>query len=285
MLRRLLGERVELRSTLATDLGSVKADPSQIEQVILNLAVNARDAMPNGGVVTVETANVELDETYAASHPHAKVGPHVMLSFTDTGTGMSYETQMRVFEPFFTTKEKGKGTGLGLAMVFGIVRQSGGTIWLHSELGQGTTFKIFLPRTDDVVSHVSVPSTEPRPQATETLLVVEDDTSVRQVVISILRRLGYRVLAAESPRHAIELCRAPEEIHLVISDIMMPEKSGPELVAELKQIRPSMKTLFISGYGDAASVPSGTLDDGANFLQKPLTPEVLADKIGSILRA
>ncbi|HVW27698.1 MAG TPA: response regulator [Polyangiaceae bacterium] len=285
MLRRLLGERIELKSVMATDLGMVKADPSQIEQVVMNLVVNARDAMPNGGVVTIETANVELDETYAASHPHAKTGPHVMLSLTDTGTGMSYETQMKVFEPFFTTKEKGKGTGLGLAMVFGIVRQSGGTIWLHSELGQGTTFKIFLPRSDDAVSEAKVTVTTTRAQAVETLLVVEDDPSVRQVVISILRRLGYRVLAAESSRHAMELCRAPEEIHLVISDVMMPEKNGPELVAELKQIRPAMKTLFISGYTDAAVVPSGTLENEVHFLQKPLTPEALAEKVGRILRS
>jgi two-component system cell cycle sensor histidine kinase/response regulator CckA len=283
MLKRLLGEAIELHSTMSTDLGMVRADPSQIEQVILNLAVNARDAMPKGGRLTIETANVELDDTYAASHPDAKAGPHVMLSVTDTGTGMSHETQMKVFEPFFTTKEKGKGTGLGLAMVFGIVRQSGGTIWLHSEPGHGTTFKIFLPRSDDVVGEATIASTKPRTESGETLLVVEDDPSVRQVLISILRRLGYRVLAAENPRHAVELCRAPEEIHLVISDVMMPEKNGPELVSELKQIRPAMKTLLISGYTDAAIVPSGTPDE-VYFLQKPVTPEALADKVGRILR-
>jgi len=284
MLRRLVGELVEVRSILASDLGTVKADPGQIEQVILNLVVNARDAMPKGGRVTIETANVELDEAYAASHPHAKAGPHVMLSVTDTGTGMSRETQTKVFEPFFTTKEKGKGTGLGLAMVFGIVRQSGGTIWLHSEVGHGTTFKIFLPRSDDPVAEPVVNSTTPRAAAAaETMLVVEDEPSVRQVLINILRRLGYRVLAAESPEHAVELCRAPEEIHLVISDVMMPQKSGPELVAELKRIRPAMKTLFISGYTDAAIVPPGTPENDVHFLQKPVTPEALANKVRRIL--
>jgi two-component system cell cycle sensor histidine kinase/response regulator CckA len=282
MLRRLVGELVELKTVTTPELGRVRADPSQLEQVILNLVVNARDAMPAGGRVTIETANVDLDEAYAASHPHANAGPHVMLSVTDTGTGMPRETQAKVFEPFFTTKEKGKGTGLGLAMVFGIVRQTGGTIWLHSEIGHGTTFKIFLPRSDDPVEHQTRPPPA-RVQGAETLLVVEDDTSVRQVVISILRRLGYRVLAAESPDHALELCRAPEEIHLVISDVMMPAKSGPDLVRELKVIRPTLKTLFISGYTDTSIIPPGSPDTGVFFLQKPITPDGLANKLREIL--
>ncbi|HEX4339656.1 MAG TPA: response regulator [Polyangiaceae bacterium] len=283
MLRRLVGELVEVKAVTEPDLGRVRADPGQLEQVILNLVVNARDAMPAGGCVTIETANVELDAAYAASHPHAKAGPHVMLSVTDNGMGMSRETQAKVFEPFFTTKEKGKGTGLGLAMVFGIVRQSGGTIWLHSEVNHGTTFKVFLPRSDDDLKESVSRPPPPRVQGAETLLVVEDDTSVRQVVISILRRLGYRVLAAESPEHAIELCRAPEEIHLVISDVMMPQKSGPELVKELKVIRPGMKTLFISGYTDTSIIPPGSPDTGTYFLQKPITPDALSKKLRDIL--
>ncbi len=283
MLRRLVGELVEVKVVTSPDLGRVRADPGQIEQVILNLVVNARDAMPSGGRVVIETANVDLDETYAASHPHAKAGSHVMLSVTDTGTGMSRETQAKVFEPFFTTKEKGKGTGLGLAMVFGIVRQSGGTIWLHSEQGHGTTFKIFLPRSLEDLKEASSPPPAPREEGAETILVVEDDPSVRQVLISILRRLGYRVLAAENPAHAIELCRAPEPIHLVISDVMMPEKSGPELVRELNLIRPDMKTLFVSGYTDTSILPPGTSESGVHFLQKPITPDGLASKVREVI--
>jgi CheY-like chemotaxis protein len=254
-----------------------------VEQVIINLVVNARDAMPNGGKLTIETANVELDEAYASTHPHALPGPHVMLAVTDTGTGMSRETQARVFEPFFTTKEKGKGTGLGLAMVFGIVRQSGGTIWLYSEPGHGTTFKIYLPRTDDSQSVVAKSTPPPRYEGVETVLVVEDDPSVRQVVVSILVRLGYRVLAADTPEHARELCRSPETIHVVISDVMMPLTSGPELVAELLSLRPSLKTLFISGYTDNSIVANGTLDAGMQFLQKPITPDGLARKLREVL--
>ena len=283
MLQRLVGELVEVHSVMATDLGTVKVDPGQIEQVIVNLVVNARDAMLKGGRVTIETANVELDEDYAAAYPPAKAGPHVMLAVSDTGMGMSPETQAKVFEPFFTTKEKGKGTGLGLAMVFGIVRQNGGTIVLQSELGQGTTFKIFLPRTDDPVAEVAPRALVPQAEGGETLLVVEDEPSVRQVLINILTRLGYRVLAAEGPKQALELCRTSAEIDLVVSDVMMPDLSGPELVSELKKVRPYVKTLFISGYTDAAIVPPGTPENQVHFLQKPVTPESLGHKVRSIL--
>jgi signal transduction histidine kinase len=283
MLRRLIGERVILTTMAHPDLGRVRADPGQVEQVIINLVVNARDAMPNGGKLTIETANVDLDEAYASTHPHAQPGRHVMLAVTDTGIGMSRETQARVFEPFFTTKEKGKGTGLGLAMVFGIVRQSGGTIWLYSEPGHGTTFKIYLPRTDDSQSVVAKSIPSPRYEGVETVLVVEDDPSVRQVVVSILVRLGYRVLAADTPEHAREVCRSPETIHVVISDVMMPLTSGPDLVAELLSLRPSLKTLFISGYTDNSIVANGTLDACMQFLQKPITPDGLARKLREVL--
>jgi two-component system cell cycle sensor histidine kinase/response regulator CckA len=282
MVRRLIGERVQLTTIAHPDLGRVRADPGQMEQVIINLVVNARDAMPNGGKLTIETANVELDEAYATTHPHARPGPHVMLAVSDTGVGMSRDTQARVFEPFFTTKEKGKGTGLGLAMVFGIVRQSGGTIWLYSEPGHGTTFKIYLPHTEER-STVTKSAPLPRYEGIETVLVVEDDPSVRQVVVSILVRLGYRVLAADTPQHARELCSSPETIHVVISDVMMPLTGGPELVTELLGLRPSLKALFISGYTGNSIVANGTLDAGMHFLQKPITPDALARKLREVL--
>ncbi len=270
MVRRLIGESVELETIPGDDLGRVKADPGLLEQVVMNLVVNARDAMPNGGKLTIETGNVSLDDAYVSSHPDATSGPHVMLAVSDTGTGMSKDTQARVFEPFFTTKDTGKGTGLGLATVFGIVRQSGGTIWLYSEVGRGTTFKIFLPVSD-----------EPASPAARSL--AEDEPSVRQVVASILSRLGYRVLVSESAEHAIELCKSPEAIHLAVSDVMMPGMSGPVLVQHLRALRPSLKVLHISGYTDNSVVRHGMLEPGLHFLQKPITPDALARKVREVL--
>jgi len=248
----------------------------------VNLVVNARDAMPEGGTLTIETANVDLDESYASTHPDSKPGPYVMLAITDTGSGMPPETQARVFEPFFTTKEKGKGTGLGLATVFGVVRQSGGTIWLYSELGHGTTFKIYLPRTEERDVQRARSSPPGALNGHETILVVENDPKVRQVVVGILRRFGYHVLAAESPQHAVDICMTPEAIHLVISDVMMPGTSGPDVVAQLVSLRSSLKTLFISGYTDNSVVAHG-VEAGARFLQKPITPDALGRKVREIL--
>jgi len=284
MLQRILGEDVELVSMPPKAAGRVKADPSHIEQVILNLVVNARDAMPTGGKLTLETANVVLDEDYARSHLPAKAGPYVMLAVSDTGVGMDRETQARIFEPFFTTKDIGTGTGLGLSTVFGIVQQSGGNIWVYSEPGKGTTFKVYLPRVDDDVDapkpHVA-PATL---RGTETILLVEDEEQVRTVVVNILRRQGYRVFPAQHAGEALLLCESyPEAIDLLITDVVMPQMSGPELARRLARTRPGMKVLCMSGYTDDSIVRHGVLESGVAFLQKPVTPATLASKVREIL--
>jgi two-component system cell cycle sensor histidine kinase/response regulator CckA len=284
MLQRILGEDVELVSVPSRSAVRIVADPGHIEQVILNLVVNARDAMPRGGKLTIETTNVVLDEDYALSHLPAKAGPHVMLAVSDTGTGMDRETQARIFEPFFTTKEKGKGTGLGLSTVFGIVRQSGGNIWVYSEPGKGTTFKVYLPRVDaevDVQKAQVIPATL---RGTETILLVEDEEQVRAIVLSILRRQGYRVLAAQHAGEALLLCeRHPEAIDLMVTDVVMPQMSGPELARRLSQTRPDMKVLCMSGYTDDSIVRHGVLESGVAFLQKPVTPALLSRKVREVL--
>ena len=287
MLGRLLGEQIEMRTIAAVPLWSVKADPSQIEQVIMNLAVNARDAMPAGGKLTIETANVQLDQSYVSTHLGTRVGPHVMLAVSDTGVGIDRALHDRIFEPFFTTKEVGKGTGLGLATVFGIVQQSGGSIWLYSELGQGTTFKVYLPR----VEHVDAPApvevvTVSGVRASETILLVEDEDQVRQVTEQILRRNGYRVLTAESPAEALVVSGQYQgRIHLLLTDVVMPGMNGRQLAGELAPSRPGMRVLFMSGYTDNAIVHHGILDEGVSFLQKPLRPDVLLRKVRELLDA
>lgn len=284
MLKRLIGEDVDLVTILAESLWPVKADPGQIEQVLLNLAVNARDAMPNGGKLTIQTANVEMEKGYSQRHLLVLPGPYVLLTFSDTGCGMDAQTQARVFEPFFTTKEKGKGTGLGLAMVYGIVKQSGGYIWVYSEVGKGTTFKIYLPRSVEVVE------SEPRrdgvmaQQGTETLLLVEDEDAVRLLVRSVLEEKGYRVLEARGGEEALKLseqCGGP--IELLVTDVVMPQMSGPELAGRLAKSRPQIKVLYISGYTDSAVLNQGVLDSGAALLQKPFSPQALARKVREVL--
>jgi signal transduction histidine kinase/ActR/RegA family two-component response regulator len=285
MLRRVLGEDVDLRTVVDPELGLVKADPGQIEQVIFNLALNARDAMPTGGKLTIETGNYELDELYAREHAEIAPGPHVMLAVSDTGQGMDKGTQARIFEPFFTTKEQGKGTGLGLSTVFGIVKQSGGSIWLYSEPGAGSTFKIYLPRCQgDVQRRSSMPPPPKLTGGTETILLVEDEDQVRQVVHGILRRAGYTVLAAKEPTEAAAICEQHAgSIHLLLTDVVMPQRSGRELAEQIATIEPGIKVLFMSGYTNDAILHHGVLAAGVAFLQKPLTPESITRKVRAVL--
>jgi two-component system cell cycle sensor histidine kinase/response regulator CckA len=286
MLQRILGEDVSLVSLTTKSSGRVKVDPSHIEQVILNLVVNARDAMPTGGKLTIETTSVVLDEGYAMNHLPAKAGPHVMLAVSDTGTGMDRETQKRIFEPFFTTKGTGKGTGLGLSTVFGIVQQSGGHIWVYSEPGKGTTFKIYLPRVDaklDVLNPSVTPTTL---RGTETVLLVEDEEQVRTVVLAVLRRQGYHVIPAQNGGEALLLCeKHPGAIDLLLTDVVMPSMSGPELARRLAATRPEMRVLCMSGYTDDSIVRHGVLESGVAFIQKPITPASLTAKVREVLDA
>jgi two-component system cell cycle sensor histidine kinase/response regulator CckA len=289
MLRRLLGEDVELAVQTAADLGLVFADPTQIDQVIVNLAVNSRDAMPTGGKLTIELQNVNFDAAAAAAHLDVFPGDYVLVSVKDTGVGMDEETKARVFEPFFTTKEQGKGTGLGLATVFGIVRQSGGHIWVSSAPGQGTTFELYLPRHQGSPTDARPsppPAREDVPRGTETILLVEDDDQVRTIVSTVLRRLGYTVLTAQNGGDALLACEQhPALIHLLLTDVVMPRMSGRHLAERLATIRPAMKVLFMSGYTDDAVVRHGVLASGLAFLQKPVAPATLGRKVRSVLDA
>jgi PAS domain S-box-containing protein len=286
MLRRLLGEDVELGTRLAPTTGRVKADPGQLEQVIMNLAVNARDAMPNGGKLTLETANVDLDEGYAADHYPARAGPFVLLAVSDTGSGMSAETQAHMFEPFFTTKEKGKGTGLGLATVYGIVKQSGGFIWVYSEVGHGTTFKIYLPRVEELAERPSQPAQTPARAArgTETVLVVEDEAPVRSVARQVLERHGYTVLEAPSAEAALDIAtRYSGIIHLLLTDVVMPGLNGRELASRLANLRPEARVIFMSGYTGDDVTRHGVLEPGSTYVQKPFTPDAIARRVREVL--
>ncbi|MCP4011210.1 MAG: response regulator [Proteobacteria bacterium] len=288
MLRRVIGEDIALETVLDQQLGQVKADPGQIEQVLMNLVVNARDAMPKGGSLTIETADVYLDEDYARRHVGVAPGPYARLAVSDTGTGMDAEMQTRIFEPFYTTKSKGQGTGLGLATVHGIVNQSGGHIWVYSELGHGTTFKVYLPRSE---------VTEERPThretakdaacGSETILVVEDDQGVRELVQEILSDFGYQVLPADCGETARRICAEHEgPIHLMLTDVVMPGgQSGPQVAEVLALQYPQMKVLYMSGYTDSAIVHHGILDPDIAFIHKPFMPIDLAVKVRETLRA
>ncbi|MDB4997895.1 MAG: hypothetical protein JWM74_5327 [Myxococcaceae bacterium] len=286
MLRRLIGEDVELTTLGGPELGTIMVDPGQMEQVIMNLAVNARDAMPRGGKLTIETADVVLDEAYAATHVGVKPGPHVMLAVTDTGSGMDKATQAHMFEPFFTTKGVGKGTGLGLATVFGIVRQSEGTVWVESELGRGTTFRVYFPTAATSVVSSNTPAVEVRGalRGTETILLVEDEERLRILARSILRKYGYTVLDAQSAGDAFLLCEQhAESIDLLLTDVVMPRMSGRELSERLLKVRPQMKVLYMSGYTDDAVMRHGILESSIAFLQKPITPDALVRKVRTVL--
>jgi PAS domain S-box-containing protein len=284
MLQRILGADVDLVSLPTQPLGRVRADRSNLEQVIMNLVVNARDAMPRGGKLTMETDNVVLDDAYAQAHLGVKPGPHVMLAVSDTGTGIDKVTLARIFEPFFTTKESGKGTGLGLSTVFGVVQQSGGSVWVYSEVGKGTTFKVYLPRVDAAVEIAgeTVPPTTLR--GSETILLVEDDDQVRIVARGILQRAGYHVIDARNAGEALlHSEKHPGTIHLLLSDVVMPQVSGPELAKRLASARPDMKVLCMSGYTDDSIVRHGVLEAHIAYIQKPITPETLTTRVREVL--
>jgi len=284
MLVRLIGEDIELVTLASPHAGLVRADPSQMEQVILNLAVNSRDAMPRGGKLTIETANVDLDAAYAKRHVGVKPGPYVMLAVSDTGSGMDAETQSHMFEPFFTTKEKGRGTGLGLPTVYGIVKQSGGNIWVYSELGRGTSFKIYLPRVDPIATAKAEGPLSRTARGTETILVVEDDVNVRQLVVECLTTAGYTVLEAPDAHAAVHLhAHYGSAIALLLTDVVLPKISGPELARSLQRAAPGLRVLFMSGYTDNAIGRHGVLEPGIAFLQKPFTSAGLTSKVRDAL--
>jgi PAS domain S-box-containing protein len=285
MLRRLIGEDIQLTAKLDLALARIKADPGQIEQVLVNLVVNARDAMPQGGNLTIETATVELDHEYADRHVGVLPGQYVMLAVSDTGTGMDEATKARIFDPFFTTKEKGKGTGLGLSTVYGIVKQSGGSLWVYSEPGHGTTFKVYLPQLATAPQTTEAKPIEPAPAGgSETVLLVEDEDVVRGLAKKILEQSGYKVLAAARGEEAIRLgMECPETIHLLLTDVVMPETSGKEVADRLRELLPGLRVVFMSGYTDEAIVHHGVLDSNVEFIQKPFTPNALVRKVREVL--
>ncbi|PYY00916.1 MAG: hypothetical protein DMG64_15860 [Acidobacteria bacterium] len=284
LLHRLLGEDIDLFTVLEQGLGRVKADPGQVEQVVMNLAVNARDAMPQGGKLTIETVNIDLDEAYVRDHPAVKAGRYVMIAVSDNGTGMPDKVKSRIFEPFFTTKEVGKGTGLGLSTVYGIVKQSGGYIWVYSEVDRGSTFKVYLPRVDAPVEAPISRSLQPARHGSETVLLVEDEDGVRSLIRQVLHKHGYNVLEARNSGEALLMCeRHPGKIDMLLTDVVLQQMSGRELAERLLKLRPEMKVLYVSGYADDAIVHHGVLTAGMAFLQKPFTTEALARKIRYVL--
>jgi two-component system cell cycle sensor histidine kinase/response regulator CckA len=286
MLQPLLGERIQIELHTAAQVSTVKADPGQLEHILMNLAVNARDAMPRGGTISLQTANADLSEDFARSHPGAAPGRYVILSVADTGSGMDAETMAHVFEPFFTTKEPGKGTGLGLSMVYGIVKQSGGYITVDSKLGQGTRFRVYLPRVDEP-EELPPPDSgpAPRPAGSGTILLVEDEVAVRELVEAILTSHGYKVLTADTASHATTLCRSyGEPIDVLLTDVVMPGVAGPELARELLVLRPTLKIIYMSGYPGESLIEEGLTAEGVALLQKPFTASALEEKIRRVLR-
>jgi len=282
MFQRVIGEDIQLATVAAPGLGRVLADPGQIEQVLMNLVINARDAMPEGGKVTIETSNADLDESYTATHLGAKPGPYVLLAVSDTGVGMDAKTQKQIFEPFFTTKEK--GTGLGLATVYGIVKQSGGNIWVYSEVGKGTAFKVYLPRVTQSEPTFKTSVATANSGGTETILLVEDAVSLRTVTATFLRGVGYQVLEAGGGAEAdAVLATHKQPVHLLLTDVVMPEISGVELARQLQSRQPGLKALFISGYTDDALVRHGVLEAGIFILSKPFSRDALLSKVRAVL--
>jgi CheY-like chemotaxis protein len=268
----------------ASAIGLVRVDPSSIEQVVMNLVVNARDAMPTGGKLTIETSNIELEERYAGGQLGTSPGPYVVLSVTDTGTGMERATLDRIFEPFFTTKETGKGTGLGLSTVFGIAKQGGGDVKVHSQPGVGTTFKVYLPRADAVVEVDRVRPPSPTVRGSETILLAEDDDQVREAARNILRRHGYVVLEARNAGEALLISESHDgPIDLLVTDVVMPVMSGPTLARRLARARPQLKVLCMSGYADDVAVRHGVIEAAFTYLQKPITVESLTRRVREVL--
>ena len=283
MLRRVIGEDIELNTVLDPKLGYIKADPNMLEQVVLNLAVNSRDAMPDGGRLTVETSNIYLDDNYASHHVGISPGSYVMLSVSDNGAGMDANTQGRIFEPFFTTKDVGRGTGLGLSTVYGVVKQSGGNIWVYSEVGQGTIFKVYLPRVDEHIKEITQDTDSlSLPVGSEKILLVEDDALVRNVAREIIASQGYTVLEASNMADALRHCAENADIALLLSDVVMPKVNGKELSEKLTKLLPGMRVLFMSGYSETV-IHNGVLDEGVNFIQKPFTPIALLRKLREVL--
>ena len=287
MLQRIIGEHIEIKMTLAKDLARVKADAGQLEQVLMNLSVNARDAMPQGGKLRLETRNIELDEDFVRAHIGSAAGPHTLLAVSDTGMGMDLATQARIFEPFFTTKGPGQGTGLGLAMVYGVVKQSGGYISVHSEVGKGTTFKIYLPQMAETAeTTASKKPQEGRKQGSETVLLVEDDAAVRELVDSMLTAQGYKVLVSQNQQDLETICeRHPGRIHLLLTDMVLPGLNGREIAKRVGSLRPEVKVLFMSGYTDDALIHDHGFEETFAFLQKPFSSVALAAKIREVLDA
>jgi two-component system, cell cycle sensor histidine kinase and response regulator CckA len=284
MLRRLIGEDVDLSLKLSPEVGNIKADPGHIEQVIFNLATNARDAMPGGGHLTIETASVYLDDTYTKTHLGVEPGRYVMIAVTDTGEGMDLDTKRQIFEPFFTTKEKGKGTGLGLATVYGIVKQAGGDIWVYSEKGRGTTFKLYFPSVTQPALESSDANGSRPIAGNETILVVEDEQGVRELTAKMLKRMGYSVLTAAGGPEALELVRRHAgEIAMLLTDVIMPNMNGMQLAEELRRLRPEIKVVYVSGYTENTIGHHGSTDDGAAFIAKPFNREELGRKVRSVL--
>ena len=284
MLRRLIAEDIELRFSPGHEIGQVTADAGQIEQVVMNLAVNARDAMPGGGILTIETCNAELDDRYASARPAMRPGRYVALVVSDNGSGMDAETRAHLFEPFFTTKAQGQGTGLGLTTVLNIVKQSGGTLEVRSEPGHGTSIKVYLPRTDLPAVTETETSISLAVHGSETILLVEDEEQVRSLIRDTLRREGYKVLDAPNAAEARRVSAAHKgPIHLLISDVVMPKEGGRDLAGSLLSSRPEMKVLFMSGYTDQATVNSRWLGDKSGFIQKPFTPAALTRKVRELL--
>jgi PAS domain S-box-containing protein len=287
MLRRVIGEDIDLVTLLQPDLGKIKADPGQIEQVLMNLVVNARDAMPTGGKMTIETRHVYLDEGYAAAHVAVQPGHYVMLAISDNGTGMNAETAKRIFDPFFTTKGVGKGTGLGLSTVYGIIKQSGGNVWVYSEPGYGTTFKTYLPSVDQDAGPPSVGSgCKTMLGGTETILLVEDEPQIRRMAFEFLSECGYKMLVASNGVEAVQvLGRQKNRVHLIVTDVVMPQMSGRELAERVAAIKPEIKVLYMSGYTNDEIVRHGVLESETWFIQKPFAPDALASKIREVLSA